>query len=335
MSSRKLQAMKRAINGKRVILCCDTGLDDGWLLAALLRLGVQLEAVIATYGNTTVEHVVQNTSGLLRLAGREDIPIIVGPSRPLVQNPISADETFGGENGFMNVRLKPGRNPILDGSAGANAGAVCRYLAKGGELTFINSGPATFVATLEHYFPGAFARYVTQTLIMGCAPYGPGCVGNKRPGAAMGCAEFNAFHDADAMKTLLSLGEQCATRPRLVTWESRGVVLKRDLVARLKASDRIGAKLLRATKEFFKIYRTDNFDSAEPAYGIFDLPLAFALDGQFGVWRPEEISIATSGKYYGQSAVKKGGAKIDVYHQQDNEAVVALALELLGLSFSR
>ena len=330
--AQKLKAISRAIKGKRVILSCDTGLDDGWLLAALLKLGVKLEAVVASYGNTTVEHAVSNTSALLRLAGREDIPIILGPAGPTVKNHISPDERFGGDNGFMNIKLKPGKNPIIDGTDGEKAGAVCRYLAKGGELTFINSGPATFVASLEHFFPGAFSRYVTQTLIMGCAPYGDGCVGTKRPHSSIGCAEFNAFHDPAAMRTLLSLAESCPKRTRLVTWESRGVVLPKRLVEQLKASDRLGSALLRATKAFFRMYTTDTFTSFEPEYGIFDLPLAFALAEDFGSWRQDGVSIVTSGKYYGRTRSAELGAKVEVYYKTDNEAAAQLALKLLGLT---
>ena len=80
------------------------------------------------------------------------------------------------------------------------------------------------------------------------------------------------------------------------------------------------------------MYQTDNFTSVEPAYGIFDLPLAFALAEDFGSWRQDGVSIVTSGKYYGRTLSAELGAKVEVYDKTDNQAVAQLALKLLGLT---
>src|SRR5271165_6549519 len=99
-----------------VVLCCDPGLDDAWLIATLLGRGIDLRAVVVSYGCADVDQCLRTASGILRLAGREDIPLIRGAEETLGCNPVQDHpERFGGSNGFMDVALDPGRNPIIDG----------------------------------------------------------------------------------------------------------------------------------------------------------------------------------------------------------------------------
>ncbi len=329
-----LAAMKTRIRGTPAVLCCDGGVDDGWLIAALVALDVDLKCVVATYGNTSVENAAANTVSLLTLAGREDIPVIRGPARPMLPNPVQNGSRFGGENGFMNVPLPPGRNPVLGGSEDEWLAALASFLPQDQVLAFVSSGPATTAAILERKRSGTYGRSVSQTHIMGCAPYGVGCVGNVRPGERYGCAEYNTFLDPVAMETLLHLGTRWGRSTRVVTFESRGVLLEKSLAHKLRASTPVGEALLAATREFFSLYADDNFASGrdEPVYGVFDLPLAFTLDPEFGSYTREQIVIKTEGDWYGETRTGTSGTAVDVYDPPPNGEVVSLALELLGMT---
>lgn len=67
-----------------VLLFTDSGVDDTLaLMYALLHPEINVVGVVAGYGNITKKQVINNTAYLLKLAGREDIPIIAGSSGPL------------------------------------------------------------------------------------------------------------------------------------------------------------------------------------------------------------------------------------------------------------
>ena len=70
----------------RIILDVDTGIDDALaILYALGRENITLEALTTTYGNIDVDIATRNSLQLLELAGRPDIPVARGVSRPLTQ----------------------------------------------------------------------------------------------------------------------------------------------------------------------------------------------------------------------------------------------------------
>ncbi|MGH2863530.1 MAG: nucleoside hydrolase [Solirubrobacteraceae bacterium] len=68
-----------------VHLDCDTGIDDALAPAHLLaRPSVELTSISTIGDNTTAEQAAINTLDLLALVGRDDIPVAVGASGPLV-----------------------------------------------------------------------------------------------------------------------------------------------------------------------------------------------------------------------------------------------------------
>lgn len=67
-----------------ILLFTDSGVDDSLaLMYALLHPELNVVGVVTGYGNITKEQAINNTAYLLRLGGREDIPIIAGSSGPL------------------------------------------------------------------------------------------------------------------------------------------------------------------------------------------------------------------------------------------------------------
>jgi purine nucleosidase len=67
-----------------ILMFVDSGVDDSLaLMYSLLNPKLNVVGVVSGYGNITKEQSLDNTAYLLKLAGREDIPIIAGVSGPL------------------------------------------------------------------------------------------------------------------------------------------------------------------------------------------------------------------------------------------------------------
>ena len=71
---------------KPVIIDTDPGIDDvAALLLALASPELEVVALTTIYGNASVDTCTSNALTLLRLAGREDIPVYKGVGKPLLR----------------------------------------------------------------------------------------------------------------------------------------------------------------------------------------------------------------------------------------------------------
>ena len=205
---------------QRVILDLDTGIDDALALAyALGSPEVELEAVVCSYGNVTVDTAVRNTHALLELLGRPDVPVYRGADRAL-----SAAEKFvppagvtriHGENGLGNQKLASWcRRAPADGvdyliGAMSAAGASPHEVQdepkdpalvpepQAAPLYYVPTGPLTNLANVLVRAPG-LARTMSRVTFMGGAL---GVPGNVTP-----CAEANVRNDPEAADIVLRLG---------------------------------------------------------------------------------------------------------------------------------
>ncbi|KFI48974.1 nucleoside hydrolase [Bifidobacterium biavatii] len=94
----------------RLVLDVDTGIDDTLALCYLLASPeAELMGVVGTYGNVTARDSVRNNHAVLRLFGREDIPVMLGCEAPSWSDLFEVDEgcaRFHGSNGLGNVDPK-------------------------------------------------------------------------------------------------------------------------------------------------------------------------------------------------------------------------------------
>src|SRR4051812_48914629 len=91
----------RPMKKRRVIIDCDPGHDDA--VALLMALAVPewlgIVGVTTVAGNTDVEQAERNASAICAIAGRPDVPVRAGCSRPLV-NPFRDASDFHGRTGL-------------------------------------------------------------------------------------------------------------------------------------------------------------------------------------------------------------------------------------------
>ncbi len=103
---------------RRVIIDTDPGVDDAFaLLLAMRSPELRIEGITPVAGNVPLELTLPNALRMVEIAGRTDIPVAAGASRPLERRLVTATYAHG-ENGlggavFPEPKLKPIADPII------------------------------------------------------------------------------------------------------------------------------------------------------------------------------------------------------------------------------
>ena len=179
-----------------VVLDVDTGVDDACaLLLAALHPRLDLRAVTCVAGNAAVDQVLTNTLTVLEAAGRPDVPVARGASRPLVE-PARVARHVHGEDGMGDL------DHAALGLARPAATADPRHavellrdvlLSADERVTLVALAPLTNIALLLRTYPEA-AEGLRRIVFMG---------GAAGAGNATAVAEFNVWHDPEAAAIVL------------------------------------------------------------------------------------------------------------------------------------
>ncbi|MFN8233766.1 MAG: nucleoside hydrolase [Actinomycetota bacterium] len=179
--------MTQATRATPLILDVDTGVDDALaLLYAVASPEVDLLAATCVMGNVGIDDVVRNTLAVLELAGRGEVEVARGASRPLVRDHapfpvVHGDRGLGRADPPAAARTasdRDGRRVIVDTAR-----------ARPGEVLLVATGPLTNVAMALAEEPGL------PTLLRGFAIMGGAFdhLGNTTPRA-----EANIWVDPEA-----------------------------------------------------------------------------------------------------------------------------------------
>lgn len=179
---------------KPVILDCDPGHDDAIaIFMALASDKLNVKAITISAGNQTSQKVFTNARKLLALAGREEIEVARGASKPLKRELIIADYVHG-ETGLDGADLL---EPTVPESANTALATMVRILEESEEpVTIISTGPLTNIAILLLGYPHLKEK-IKLISLMGGACFG----GNYTPNA-----EFNIYVDPEAADIVFRSG---------------------------------------------------------------------------------------------------------------------------------
>ncbi len=172
----------------KLILDADPGIDDS---LALLLAGVSPEfeimAVTIVSGNIEVHQAACNAKSVMKMIGREDVPIYKGCALPLKRNYVDATDTHGkdgiGEVYFFkeDISIHPSAVDVIP-----------QYLRKHpNEIIIAALGPLTNLATIIQHDPQVL-RLAKEIVIMGGSV---NVCGNCSP-----VAEYNFWCDPHAAK---------------------------------------------------------------------------------------------------------------------------------------
>ncbi len=177
-----------------MVVDTDVGTDDAVALVLALRdPRVEVVAVTAVAGNTSLPNVVQNALYTVEIAGSQ-VPVHPGSPRPLLRELATAAEIHGGDGlGDIGIPLR-GRTPSAEPAVEALLRAAREHR---GELVLVTLAPLTNVALACLADPD-FASSVRRCIMMGGTGRGPG---NVTP-----VAEFNIWVDPEAAAIVLRSG---------------------------------------------------------------------------------------------------------------------------------
>ncbi len=192
------------------VLDCDTGRDDALALWLALQTGMPLVGVVASYGNTILENVVDNTARVLALAGGGEIPLCVGAREPSrshqgIQDVLLPRQQAAG-NGLCHVEF-----PAAPRQQHEDGVAMIRDLAaKHGALDYVIMGSATHFASLCVALGDKLRHCIGRVTMMG-GKFDP--LWSVAP-----VADFNLVCDPFAVRTILAEGLVPRFVPLNVTW---------------------------------------------------------------------------------------------------------------------
>ncbi|WP_203924490.1 nucleoside hydrolase [Rugosimonospora africana] len=185
----------------------DTGVDDALaILLACASDDVDLLAITCVAGNTRLADVITNTTALMGLAGRSDVPVAAGRDRALVRVPVGVDNSWvHGGNGRGYATVRENRRAVAD--IDATDLLIAEAQARPGEVTLITTGPLTNLALAVRREP-RLPELLKRWIYMGGA--------YRTHGNVTPAAEFNVHTDPEAAKIALEAFTGAPLRPTAV-----------------------------------------------------------------------------------------------------------------------
>lgn len=274
-----------------LILDVDTGIDDAFaLLLALASPSIRILGVASVAGNVSLAKATRNTSAVLALAGRSDIPVWPGCEAPLLHAPEDAS-TIHGPSGLGYAELPEPPSPAAPHATDAILAASREHP---GELVIVATGPLTNIAAALIRDPDLPKRLKRFVVMGGAFAIG----GNVTP-----AAEFNIWHDPEAARIVFrAFGVESAPPLEAIGLDVTNLTRfeESDLAALAKRCEGTthGAALIRFLTDSARFY----FELTEKRHGgrflIMHDPLAVgvALDPTYVKSRRVAVDVETRGE---------------------------------------
>ena len=209
---------------RKIIIDTDPGQDDA--VAILLALGspeLEVMGITCVAGNVPLSLTQRNARIVCELAGRTDIPVFAGASRPMVEPLVTAEHVHG-KTGLNGPELWEPTMPLRKEHA---VDFIVKTLRtnRDGAVTLCVLGPLTNIALALIKAPD-IADHIREIVLMGGGSFEGG---NITP-----AAEFNIYVDPHAAKVVFSSGiplvvmpldlthKTLTTRPRVARFEAMG-----------------------------------------------------------------------------------------------------------------
>jgi purine nucleosidase len=203
---------------RRIIIDTDPGQDDAVAILTALASPDDLDVlgIVAVAGNVPLAHTERNARRIVELAGRPEVPVFAGCSRPMVTRTRVGGEHVHGRTGLDGTDL-PEPKVALQARHGVDFIIETLRAADPGSVTLCVLGPMTNVAMALVKAPD-IAAHVREVVIMGGAYFE---VGNITP-----AAEFNIYVDPEAADVVMQSGIPIVMAPldlthRMLTTKER------------------------------------------------------------------------------------------------------------------
>ncbi len=227
-----------------IIFDVDTGIDDATtLMMACVSEGLEILGVTVSHGNNYLEKTLRNTLNVLKLCGRENIPVAAGAERPILRDmDRDGEQEAGGmivhgENGlggyefpFKDTRKALRREKAWDFAYET----MKRY---GRPVVYCCLGPLTNAGLLLRKYPDA-SRYIRCFVNMG---------GYIREGTLSPMSSVNIFYDPHGAEIVMESGIPFYMCPGDLTGEALLTLEEIDQLGQLRSPvGRAASQMIRA-----------------------------------------------------------------------------------------
>ena len=308
---------------EKIIIDCDPGQDDAinLLLAMSSPDELGLIGVTAVAGNVPLELTERNARLMCDVAGRTDVPVYPGCSRPMVRDLLTAEKVHG-DTGIDGMAIVEPRHPLEDKHAVDFIVDTLRASAKH-SVTLVPTGPLTNIAMAIVKDP-AILDSVHRIVLMGGAM--------REAGNHSASAEFNILVDPHAAHVVLECGRPIVMMGLDVTHQ---VLATKERIAAIAALDNPAAEATAGMLSFFNRHDTTK-------YGILGAPLhdpctvAYLLQPELFEGKDCSVTVETGSELtLGHTAVdfwgvSKRAANVTWIHGVDADGFYALLVERLA-----
>ncbi len=232
--------------GHRVIIDTDPGQDDAVaILLALASPEIEVLGLTAVAGNVPLALTEKNARKVCELAGRPDMKVFAGASRPLLRRLVTAEHVHG-RTGLDGPDLPEPRMRLQD-RHGVDFIVETLMREPEGAVTLVPIGPLTNIALAMMREPAIVPR-IREIVLMGGGYFEQG---NVTP-----AAEFNIHVDPHAAALVFASGAPIVMMPLDVT--HKALTTRR----RVEAFRRLGTRVGEATAallDFFERFDVEKY----------------------------------------------------------------------------
>ena len=189
---------------RKIIVDCDPGMDDSSaIIMAVKNPNLDIQAVTTVNGNYPVDITYRNARRIMRMLGREDIPVYRGCSRPLVRD-IPNDPFTHGRDGQGESFLPDSELP--ENPTHAVNAIIDLIRQQPGEITLVCLAPMTNIAMALRLAPDIKDKIVEVIAISGAFGLNEASFLNATGDTPQ--SEWNVYVDPEATKQVYESGLQ-------------------------------------------------------------------------------------------------------------------------------
>lgn len=283
---------------RQIIIDCDPGQDDAICLLLAMSSPDELDilGVTTVAGNVPLELTERNARQMCDIAGRADVSVYAGCSKPMVRDLVTAEHVHG-NTGIDGIDIVEPRQPLEEQHA-VDFIVETLNAADNESITLVPMGPLTNIGQAITKNPQIIAK-VEQIVLMGGAM--------REGGNISPSAEFNILVDPHAADVVFRCGRPITVMGLDVTHQVLSTPERRD---RIRAIDNDAARATAGMLDFY-----NRHDSVK--YGIRGAPLhdpctvAYLLKPELFEGKLCNISVET------ESELTMGNTVVDFWHVTD------------------
>ncbi len=206
---------------------------------SILDPEIELVGIVTSYGNVTKDQATANAAYLLELAGRKDIPIIPGVSKPVQQNDTKFYPEIHGENGIGPIQ------PPSNFKYQVYPFDTIRYIIEkyNNQLIIVDTGRSTTLATVFILYPDQM-KMINSFFVMGGAFFVPGNI--------TALAEANFYGDPASSNFVLKFAHNLTITPLNVT--QHAILTQETVIATSKNLNNIYAPIMEPIFQYYFDY---------------------------------------------------------------------------------